>query len=255
VSERVVLLATDCSATRILYHALAESFADVSVLLEEPVPTRQRVRSRLRKLGVTEVAGQLLFLALVVPALRTRSSARLEQIKRDYRLRDEPIGESVVRVGSVNSDAAREALRRLDPRVVVVSGTRIISEATLAAVAAPFINVHAGITPGYRGVHGGYWALAEGKPEHAGTTVHLVDRGIDTGEVIRQVPLPVEEGDCFVTYPLLHLASALPALVDAVRAALSGRVRTVPQPAIPSRLRYHPTIWSYLVRRYRNGGT
>jgi folate-dependent phosphoribosylglycinamide formyltransferase PurN len=35
-------------------------------------------------------------------------------------------------------------------------------------------------------VHGGYWALAENNPQLVGTTVHFVDTGIDTGEVIEQ---------------------------------------------------------------------
>ncbi len=46
--------------------------------------------------------------------------------------------------------------------------------------------MHAGITLRYRGVHGGYWALAEQHPEWVGTTVHLVDPGIDTGGILAQ---------------------------------------------------------------------
>src|SRR5438093_9923670 len=53
---------------------------------------------------------------------------------------------------------------------VVVNGTRIISEAVLTASDAVFINMHAGITPKYRGVHGGYWALYNGDGEAASST-------------------------------------------------------------------------------------
>ena len=41
--------------------------------------------------------------------------------------------------------------------------------------------MHAGITPQYRGVHGGYWAVVNNDPEHCGVTIHFVDKGIDTG--------------------------------------------------------------------------
>ncbi len=73
--------------------------------------------------------------------------------------------------------------------MVLVVGTRIISRKVLVAVAAPFINYHDGITPKYRGIHGGYWASAQSDLANFGVTVHLVDPGIDTGEVLYQARL------------------------------------------------------------------
>ena len=87
-------------------------------------------------------------------------------------------------VESVNDPETIRLLRTMQPTVIVVNGTRIISSEVLDAVDCPFINTHAGITPRFRGVHGGYWALVEGRPEMVGTTVHLVDEGIDTGGVL-----------------------------------------------------------------------
>jgi methionyl-tRNA formyltransferase len=45
-------------------------------------------------------------------------------------------------------------------------------------------GVHAGITPRYRGTHGGYWVLLNNDPGHCGVTIHLVDPGIDTGSIV-----------------------------------------------------------------------
>ena len=64
----------------------------------------------------------------------------------------------------------------------------------------------AGITPLYRGVHGAYWALAEGRRDLCGVTVHRVDAGIDTGEVLAQVLIDPTPQDNFVTYPWLQVA-------------------------------------------------
>ena len=152
----------------------------------------------------------------------------------------------------MNAPATLDALQRLAPRVVVVAGTRIISGSVLDAVEAPFLNMHAGITPRYRGVHGGYWALASDDREHCGVTVHIVDRGVDTGAVIAQARIEPTTHDSFATYPLLQLVAGLPLLVDAVRAALGGRLEQVPTSG-PSRQWYHPTAWGYLATWIRRG--
>jgi folate-dependent phosphoribosylglycinamide formyltransferase PurN len=144
------------------------------------------------------------------------------------------------------------ALRDLAPQVVVVAGTRIISQSVLEAITATFINLHAGMTPRYRGVHGGYWALACGDREHCGVTVHVVDPGVDTGDVIAQARIEPTERDTFATYPLLQLVAGLPLLTGAVRAALEGTLQQRPASG-PSRQWYHPTLWGYLVTWLRRG--
>lgn len=250
----VVLLGGDGPSTRIVYHALRREFSPLHVVLEAGVPRSQLLRRRVKTLGPLTVAGQLLFMGTVLPRLRRSGERRIEEIRRQYGLNDTPIEGPVHRVPSVNSEEARAFLREIDPVVVVVNGTRIIGRKTLDAVSARFINMHAGITPLYRGVHGGYWALAEGRPELVGTTIHFVDEGIDTGTIIRQATFSVSREDSFATYPYLHTAAGLPILVDAVRAALQGTLR--PQEGsldLPSRLRSHPTLWEYAYPRLTRG--
>ncbi|MGH9151786.1 MAG: formyl transferase [Acidimicrobiales bacterium] len=237
-----------------MFHALAAAFGPFPVILERPVSRWRLARRRARTLGLRTVAGQILFSAVAVPVLARRGRPRIAAIARKHGLDLSPVEPPPVAVASVNCEDARAVLRRLDPRVVVVSGTRIISRDTLACVPAPFINMHAGVAPQYRGVHGGYWALAEGRPELAGTTVHLVDAGIDTGAILGQATFRPGPGDSFATYPYLHLAAGLPLLLSSVAELLAGRE---PRPVAPisavgrSCLRTHPTLWGYLGTRVR----
>jgi folate-dependent phosphoribosylglycinamide formyltransferase PurN len=248
------MLAGDGPSTRMIWHALRARFAEVPVILEAPVPRLSLLRRRVRKLGPATVAGQLAFRVAIAPALAAASARRRRNIVREHRLDESPISGEVIRVGSVNDPEARAQLRRLDPAVVVVNGTRILSPETLGCVAAPFINTHAGITPFCRGVHGGYWALADGRPDLVGTTVHLVDAGIDTGRVLGQATFRPAPDDSFATYPVLHTAHGIPLLLDAVAAALDGRLTPRdPVTSAPSRLRTHPTAWGYLWRRATRG--
>lgn len=255
---KVVLLAGPGASTNIIYHALVATFGEVGevvVVQEDPVPRSKFLRKRLKRLGYPTVIGQLLFVLGVVPVLTLLGRARVRDISAGAGLDASPIDEGrLVRVASVNTEECQHLLRRLDPTVVVVNGTRIIGQATLDSVPAPFVNMHAGITPRYRGVHGGYWALAEGRPALVGTTVHVVDKGIDTGPVLGQATFKPGPSDSFVTYPYLHLAAGLPLLLAAVTDVLEDRalcgVESIAA-AEGSRLYSHPTLWGYLCARLR----
>jgi methionyl-tRNA formyltransferase len=141
--------------------------------------------------------------------------------------------------------ACRAALAMLRPDVVLVIGTRIIGEETLRAIDVPLINFHSGITPKYRGQAGGYWALASGDPDNAGVTVHLVDRGVDTGAVLYQARFHATPEDNFITYFYIQAGMARQLVIKALEDALSGKLRPV-KVDMPSQQFHHPTLWFYL---------
>jgi folate-dependent phosphoribosylglycinamide formyltransferase PurN len=248
---QVVLLAGRDVSTRMVCHALRRRFGKVPAILEECIPSLELVRRRVKRLGLVTVAGQIGFRAVIVPVLRARGARRLRNIVVEHGLDASPITEDVFEVPSANAPETHALLRDVAPGVVVVNGTRILTRETLGCVRAPFLNTHAGITPSFRGTHGGYWALAAGRPDLVGTTVHLVDAGIDTGEVVAQATFHPGPDDSFATYPYLHTAAGLSLLVEAVGAALEGRLTTRRSIAdgAPSVLHTHPTAWGYLWRR------
>lgn len=250
----VVILGGPHRSTWIVYNALKDVAPIRAVVIEGTESTWTFLRRRARRLGWPTVAGQVLFELTVIPWLRLRSRERLREICVTYQLNCTEAPEELVhRVDSVNSDSAIELLQRIRPRVIIINATRILSRRLLSSVPAVFINTHAGITPQFRGVHGGYWALATGQRDQFGVTVHLVDPGIDTGGILAQTRLAPSEKDNFVTYPLLQLAAGLPLLRRAVCDALDNRLVALPPPAGPSRLWSHPTLWGYLWTRLRCG--
>lgn len=253
-SGPILLLAVEGAPTRILYHSLATEFEIAHVVIEDPVSRLQLIQGRLRRLGAPVVAGQLLFQALAMPALRKLSARRFEEIRRQFAMDEsEIVHPSLHRVRSANDASTLELIRALKPAVVVVQGTRILSRKLLQAVPCPFINMHAGLTPIFRGVHGGYWAIATGRPELCGVTVHRVDPGVDTGGILEQASVPFGPRDCFVTYPYLQLGVGLPLLKKAVRDALAGRLEAKKPPSGESRAWSHPTAWGYAWRRLLRG--
>ncbi|MDB9739678.1 formyltransferase family protein [Candidatus Pelagibacter sp.] len=46
------------------------------------------------------------------------------------------------------------------------------------------INIHAGVSPYYRGVDCNFWALYDGNPHLVGSTIHLLSKGLDNGPIL-----------------------------------------------------------------------
>ncbi len=147
-------------------------------------------------------------------------------------------------VDSINSGEVRALMEKCKPAAVVVSGTGIIGKRLLAMVPT-FINIHCGITPRYRGVHGAFWAVVEGRPELAGTTVHLIDPGVDTGAILGQALIKVEPDDTYRTLPVKQYVAGLDLVANAVNDALAGQIKTFQRSDLESRQWYSPTLWDY----------
>jgi methionyl-tRNA formyltransferase len=208
----------------------------------------------VKRFGLVKMVGQLAFRTVMVPCLKISSRRRVSEIIQQFGLDSSPIRDSSITfVKSVNSEHCINALRDLRPEVIVVSGTRIISEQVLHAIPVVFINMHAGITPMYRGAHGGYWSLVQGDREGCGVTVHQVDAGVDTGPILGQARISPQNDDNFVTYGLLQQAAGLPLLKKAIRSACEGHVAAMAPPSGISRSWTHPTLSEYLFNWFRCG--
>jgi phosphoribosylglycinamide formyltransferase-1 len=81
------------------------------------------------------------------------------------------------------------------PDLVVSAGFMRILPANVIELLYPrLINLHPALLPRYPGVHAVRDALADGATV-TGTTIHIVDEGVDTGPVIRSREVPVQPGD------------------------------------------------------------
>jgi len=250
--DRVALLVIDNDICRITANRLASTLPSLVVIVEEHISRRLQLIRRVRRLGSVRVIGQLAFVCFA-RFLIAASRRRIQEIIHTHKLKPWwPAGINLIRVPSVNSPECIGQLRQLDPKVVIVVGTRIISRKVLAAVPTLFINYHDGITPKYRGIRGGYWAKAKGDLENFGVTVHLIDAGVDTGAVLYQARVKPTRHDNYATFSYLQLASALPLIEQAARDAIAGTV--TPQTVdLPSQLWTHPTLWGYIATGLRHG--
>ncbi|MFN2458529.1 MAG: formyl transferase [Chitinophagaceae bacterium] len=250
----IVLLAIDCDTTRIVYHYLKQYFTFEKVIIEDKPSRKELIKRRVKKLGIKTVAGQLLFQTIGVKYISFGSKKRIHKIIQANNLNLKPIDEKVVtRVQSVNTAEAKQVLLQVSTKLVVVNGTRIIAKNILQGVQKTFINTHLGVTPYYRGVHGGYWALVNSDKGNFGATVHLVDAGIDTGSVLCHAKAQPSAEDNFVTYPYLQIAAVLPCIKQVIEKVIDGKIQVQNVPKGNSRLFSHPTLWQYFYHRLVKG--
>ncbi len=90
------------------------------------------------------------------------------------------------------------------------------------------INCHAGKLPFYRGRNILNWALINDESEF-GITVHFVDEGIDTGDIILQKTFPILDSDNYGSLLKVAYLECANILVEAISLFKRGVVRGSPQ--------------------------
>jgi methionyl-tRNA formyltransferase len=133
---------------------------------------------------------------------------------------------------SVNSDESLAAIGKFAADLhVSMSYDQILREKVLSLPAHGTLNCHAGALPFYRGRNPLTWAIINGEAEF-GVTVHWVDLGIDTGDIVVQIKVPILPSDTYAT--LLSSAEDLcaDALVNAVSDVYEKKDQRIAQATI-----------------------
>jgi methionyl-tRNA formyltransferase len=130
-------------------------------------------------------------------------------------------------VGNHNDDTCRELLEANQPDVLVLGGTRIIKPKIFEIAKRATVNSHPGLLPWLRGSASVGWALYKDMPQ--GATVHFIDPGIDTGDIIEARQLPVYRHDTYesLNYRVAILAGEL--MAEALTFLANGEAPRTPQ--------------------------
>lgn len=146
----------------------------------------------------------------------------------------------------VNSPRFHQELK--DHRIDIVVSlffSQILGKETIAIPKMGCLNVHPSLLPEFRGSNPVYWALAENRSK-TGLTIHVIDQGIDTGSIIRQIEVPILPED---THHSLYLKIAMlgsPVLRDTLQAICRSRqIVSTEQPHKDVKTYSKPTAQSF----------
>jgi phosphoribosylglycinamide formyltransferase-1 len=119
--------------------------------------------------------------------------------------------------------ALADLLESRGVRFVALAGfMRVLTPAFLDRFPGRVVNIHPALLPSFPGVHAQRQALEYGV-RVTGCTVHFVDAGTDTGAIIAQAAVPVEDGDDEETLSARILAAEHQVYPSALEDVLKGR--------------------------------
>ena len=99
----------------------------------------------------------------------------------------------IMQVKTVNCSEVASKVKEACPDICVIAHfERIIKKDLLEIPPMGFINLHPSLLPYYRGLAPQHWPIINGEKE-TGITVHYVDEGTDTGDIILQKRISIGE--------------------------------------------------------------
>ncbi|MGD9142155.1 MAG: phosphoribosylglycinamide formyltransferase [bacterium] len=108
--------------------------------------------------------------------------------------------------------------------VALAGFMRILSPRLVKAFKMRILNIHPSLLPSFPGLRVQKKALEYGV-KFSGCTVHFVDEGVDTGPIIIQAAVPVEDGDTAETLSARILKEEHRIYPEAIRRFASGRLK------------------------------
>jgi folate-dependent phosphoribosylglycinamide formyltransferase PurN len=156
----------------------------------------------------------------------------------------EKISDRIHFVANIHADLVLEHVRSLNPDLGLIYGSPVLKPELFQIPRLGTLGIHHGKVPEYRGNKTTFWAMYNGE-RVAGVTIQQVDRGLDTGSIVRAGEVPAQ-GRAYsaVVRDLEDLGLDL--YVQAILEVKHGTARYVPQTGPRGRLYRNPAPGDFL---------
>jgi len=105
--------------------------------------------------------------------------------------------------------------------IVVAAFSRILKPELIGLPPLGCVNVHPSLLPRYRGPYPFYWVLAN-KEKTTGVTLHYIDDGIDSGEIIVQREFAIPPGETELRLQYRSASAAAEMLKETLPLLIAG---------------------------------
>ncbi len=164
-----------------LANEIQKNFANenIQIIVEDSYSMgnfKKQIKFRIKKYGILKFIDEVLY-RLYESIIQKSSSIYNEYFNSLDNLKIEYISEKI------NNEETEIKIKKFNPDILIVFGTSIVKENIFTIPKFGTLNIHPGINPKYKGA-GSFWALKNKDFNNYGFTIHLVDKGIDTGDIV-----------------------------------------------------------------------
>jgi len=112
--------------------------------------------------------------------------------------------------------------------ILLLFGTSIIKDEIIKIPKLAILNFHSSLLPYYKGSRVELWQILNDDYKYCGATIHYVDTGVDTGNIIVQEPINVEEKDVFWDLRYKNILKGIdlyPKAIELVKKGYKGEIQ------------------------------
>lgn len=186
-----------------------------------------QVKERYRVFGLKD---SIIYGALYFHHKVTNLLSRYIKTKRLYSVKSVALKNSVpiYRLKNINEPDSLKFLRSFAPETIISVACPQIFKKDLINLTGRCINIHAALLPENRGRMPSFWALAKGETV-TGVTVHYINEGIDTGNIIVQKPIEISKKETWHSLQSKVAEVGATALLEALNKIENGDGAGIPQ--------------------------
>ena len=119
--------------------------------------------------------------------------------------------------GDLNLLSNKQLFPALDSDVFLVFGASYIKGWLIDfLVERQALNIHMGIAPYYRGSSCNFWALYDKNPSYVGATIHMLSKGLDSGDIIFHCIPKYVDGDTTFDFTMRSVLAAHEGLIQGI---------------------------------------
>lgn len=210
---KINILTTDGPQYDYLIHKLESKFA-VGIVIRE-LGKYQRKRLLEQKKYYRYFCNRYQWL--------TRKMLGYDKYRRQYFRYPRPLRSKILDVKNINSNYVIKLLNQNPCNLYVVMGTSILNTEILKTCGTDIINIHGGYLPDYRGNNCIYFAYLNNDFQKIANTIHYIDRGIDTGDIIEIIQPVILDKDNPETLYCKAKRKAINRLVEIIDSYKNGK--------------------------------
>lgn len=141
----------------------------------------------------------------------------------------ESLGVEVYQPDSLRTDESYEFIKSVNPDLIITAAYgKILPQRMLDIPKFGCINVHASLLPKYRGAAPVQYSILDGN-DVTGVTIMKMDAGMDTGDMLTQVEVPIDINDTTDSLMAKLADAGRDLLLDTLDDYIDGKLASIPQ--------------------------